>query len=101
QQGDEKHTDMPSMLYPVDQNRDNFYQMAELHVLRGDHLRLEYINFSWRPVITPKGWPKSLDVYVNASNLGILWKVNKENKDPEFSDRLSPLMSITTGLRLT
>lgn len=46
--GNEQHSDMPKMVYPLASNADSFYTQADIHVLKGDHIRFEYINISWQ-----------------------------------------------------
>ncbi|HEY4154729.1 MAG TPA: SusC/RagA family TonB-linked outer membrane protein [Puia sp.] len=45
--GDEKHTQVPSFIYPANSSRDGFYQDAEINALKGDHFRLQYINLEY------------------------------------------------------
>lgn len=98
--GDEKHTDMPKMVYPLASNADSFYTKSDIHVLKGDHIRLEYINLSWQ---TKLNFGKR-DIFpkfnVNLSNLGIVWRANKLHIDPEFAYRLSPPKVFSLGLQL-
>lgn len=89
--GDELHTNVPSAIYTSSNlNRDNFYKYAEINVLKGDHIRLQELNFSY--TITPgKSWfIKNPRVSANVNNLGIIWKANKEGIDPEVFDYPNP-----------
>ena len=97
--GDEQFTDMPSLIYPAQQNRDSFYAQSEIHVRRGDHIRLEYVNFSWRPRVLVESRIHS-QVYLNASNLGVLWRKSRDVKDPDYDNTLAPLKSFTAGVRV-
>lgn len=102
QPGDELITNIPSMVYPSNSNRNFFYQDAEVNVLKADHIRLQYINLSYSllkedyqrlPV-------KSLDIFSNVSNLGIIWRANKENIDPDYGNRSIPApKTVSFGLR--
>src|SRR5690606_23676100 len=54
--GDEEFTDVPSMVYPVNASRDIFYSGTEIQVLKGDHIRLQYINLGYD--FNKKEYPK-------------------------------------------
>jgi TonB-linked SusC/RagA family outer membrane protein len=89
--GDELHTNVPSAVYSSsNQNRDNFYYYSELNVLKGDHIRLQEINFSYLIPATKSKFIKNPRVYANLSNLGIIWKANNKGIDPEVFDYPNP-----------
>lgn len=98
--GDEMKTNIPSMDYPVDYNRDFFYNNSEVLVKKGSHVRFQDINISYS--LTGKSISKlpvkSLSLYVYANNLGILWRANKEDIDPEYQD-IPAQKNITIGLK--
>ena len=100
--GDELKTNVPAFIYPNNGNRDNFYQSSEVNILRADHVRLQYINLSYSLLKERKNNVpfNDLQLYLNAANLGILWRSNKENLDPEYPSVLKPERSITLGLRV-
>lgn len=86
--GDELNTAVPSLAYPSNFNRSNFYKYSEILVERGDHIRIQDINlnynfkkekYSWLPL-------RSMQLYFYTSNLGILWMKNKQQIDPDFND---------------
>ncbi|CDS92099.1 TonB-dependent receptor plug [Sphingobacterium sp. PM2-P1-29] len=86
QPGDETKTNVPVNLYTTDFNRDGFYNGSSVLVEKGDHIRLQYINLAYdfiMPANKIKGI-KGLQVFFNASNLGLLWKANKAGIDPDF-----------------
>jgi TonB-linked SusC/RagA family outer membrane protein len=91
--GDEKSTNIPSMVYPNPANRDRFYQYAEINVLKGDHIRLEDINISYN--LTKKQLASlpvnNVRFYFYANNLGVIWKANKAGIDPYYNN--SPLVA--------
>ncbi|WP_316847114.1 SusC/RagA family TonB-linked outer membrane protein [Pedobacter psychrodurus] len=100
--GDEALTNVPGAIYPSNSARDAFYNGAEVNVLKGDHLRLQYITLSYD--LKSKGLVKlnikKINLYASANNLGIIWRANKEHIDPEYpigTVLLSPSYSI--GLR--
>jgi TonB-linked SusC/RagA family outer membrane protein len=101
--GDEAYTNVPSFVYPNPSGRDDVYAYSEINVLKGDHIRLQYINASYS--INKSFWRRNpfneLQVYINASNLGVVWRANKENLDPEYPSSLQPLKSWAFGIRAT
>jgi TonB-linked SusC/RagA family outer membrane protein len=102
--GDEQHTYVPSMVYPDNASRDAFYLGSDPLVENGDHVRLQYItlsydllktNFSWLPV-------KSVKLYSNISNIGIIWAANKDHIDPDYyytPNTLKPPLTIAFGIK--
>lgn len=103
--GDELITDIPAVIYPASTQTENFYRYTEPFVLKGDHIRLQYINFSYR--LNQSSWEQlpfnSLQFFVNASNLGILWRANKEGLDPDYgysTDMLPPPNTYSIGVRI-
>lgn len=103
QPGDEEKTDIPSMAYPLSASRDDFFANSEPLVERGDHIRLQYINLGYS--IQSKNFSKlsfkSVQVYVNAANPGIIWKANKQGIDPEYQGamRMPPAPAFSIGIR--
>lgn len=98
--GDEKYTQVPRVKYPIDANRDSFYQAATINVLKGNHVRMEYINLSWHNLLNIGGEKLNIRVFLNASNLGLVWKSIKENVDPDFPGRLKPNPTYALGLNI-
>lgn len=101
--GDELNTDIPSMIYPGTNARDNFYKGSEVLVRKGDHIRLQYINFAYQmnkdkykflPV-------KSISLYANIANVGLIWTANKEKTDPDYlgENALKPSRTFSLGIR--
>lgn len=83
--GDEKFTNVPSLTFPTEGYKDEFYQFAEVNVLKGDHIRLQEVNLSYS--FGGKGWfLKNPRVYANISNLGVIWRANKLRLDPDTFD---------------
>lgn len=98
--GDELHTDVPSLVYPANGNRDTFYFKASNKVDKGDHIRLQYISLAHNLPLSllNKMGLKSLRIFSNISNLGILWRANKKGLDPEYPNALPPVKAYTIGL---
>ncbi|MFA6084217.1 SusC/RagA family TonB-linked outer membrane protein [Mucilaginibacter sp.] len=99
--GDEKHTNVPSIVYPADQTRDGFYQYSQATVEKGDHIRLQDISLGYSfDKLRFKGLPfNSLQVYAYANNLGILWRANKLKLDPDYPTGTPSPKTISIGLK--
>ncbi len=99
--GDELKTNIPSLAYPEISNRDAFYSNSEATVLKADNIRLQFINLSYeiRKAQFPKLPFSSAQLYLNGSNLGILWKANREGIDPDFGTGIPAPKNIAIGLR--
>lgn len=85
QPGDERYTTVPSMIYPTNTRRDEFYRNAEVTVERGDHIRIQDINLSYtflRNGIKPL---RNIRATFYARNLGVIWRANKHNLDPDVA----------------
>lgn len=100
QSGDEQYTNVPGIVYPADQSRDSFYAASEINVLRGDHVRLEYINFGWKPKIHLGTKVFSSTININMGNLGILWRSAKDVKDPQYPGSIAPGKRVGLDLRI-
>lgn len=87
QPGDEQTTSIPSVTYPTTTSREAFYAGSEGLVEKGDHIRLQYVTVAYDLQKEQlRGWPfKSIQIYVNANNLGILWRANKMGIDPGYN----------------
>ncbi len=98
--GDELYTHVPAMSYPADSRQDNFYQVSEVTVEKGDHIRLQDINFSYD--IDKSVWKKlpfnSVKLYLYANNLGVIWKATKSKQDPDYG--LPPRRNIAAGFTI-
>lgn len=99
QPGDEYNTDVPAFIFPetID-GRDGLYRNGEHLIERADHIRLQFINLSYTLRRPNKYMPKSTRVFINASNLGILWRANKHNLDPDYPYTVKPSRTLSLGL---
>lgn len=95
------NTDVPSFVYPVNSARDNFYRASEILAEKGDHVRLNYVQMSYRvsPAFLKRSPFRSMGVFLNANNLGIIWRANKYGLDPNYLN-LPPQKSFAIGIRL-
>ncbi len=95
QPGDELYTNVPALIYPANSSSDNFYSGSEVLVEKGDHMRLQYIHLSY-DIINNQSKPsafKNMQIYLNLSNLGVIWKMNKSHIDPDYNYGLNPLVN--------
>lgn len=102
--GDEALTNVPAM--PVygssDINyRDNFYLNSSALVEKGDHIRLQDINLSYDLLGKSHSLSglKSMRLYLYANDLGLLWRANDANLDPDYL-YLPPTRTIAIGATL-
>lgn len=100
-QGDERTTNVPSLSYPADSYRDQFYNFSEVTVERGDNIRLQDITFSWQvpSALLSRFKIKSARIYSYLNNLGILWRKNKLGLDPDYgTDNIAAPRSLAIGI---
>ncbi|WP_245723830.1 SusC/RagA family TonB-linked outer membrane protein [Pedobacter steynii] len=95
--GDETRTNVPSLTFPASLERDEFYRLSEINVLKGDHIRFQEINLSYAFRKT-NFFIKNPRIYANVNNLGIVWRANKAGIDPDINDYPMPR---TYGLGLS
>ncbi len=83
--GDEALTTVPSMTYPANSNRDRFYQNSDATVIKGDIIKLQDIklNYEFRPIKVGSTTIKQLNLFFYATNLGVVWRANKDKIDPD------------------
>ena len=106
QPGDEKTTVVPSMVYPANSSRDRVYSLSSVLVDKGGILRLQDIRLQYglnaRQI---RKLPVTrLNVFVYVSNLGLLWRANKDGIDPDHNHfgygGLPAPMSCSAGINL-
>jgi len=85
--GDEAITHVPSFTYPLNSNRDFFYQNAEINVLRGDNIRLQDIRLQYSINKRRNKIPfNSLQLFLYVNNINaILWRKDQSDWDPDFA----------------
>lgn len=102
--GDELTTDIPSMVYPISSIRETFYNNTEVLFRKGDHIRLSYVNLSYNlpEKLLKKAALRNLQLYFSASNLGLIWKKNKDGIDPDYVGiSIPPGKTFSFGLQTT
>ncbi|SEM85015.1 TonB-linked outer membrane protein, SusC/RagA family [bacterium A37T11] len=85
QPGDEKSTDVPSLIYPADPSRDGFYTNSSVLVEKGDLIRLNDIQINYQLNLNSAKalHVTNLNVFATAINLGLLWTASKKGLDPD------------------
>lgn len=99
QQGDENLTNVPSFQYPVNENRDGFYNSSEVNVIKGDHIRLNYVNLGYDLKIRSGNKIFGGQLYLNLADAGIIWRVNQANVDPDYVLGYTPQATYSIGFR--
>lgn len=90
------------MIYPADNNRDNFYSESDVLIDKGDNIRFKDISLSYtfHPVIHRYIPINLLQIYMYANNIGIIWKANHEGLDPDYPlGGIPPSRSISLGIK--
>ncbi|MDR6782740.1 TonB-linked SusC/RagA family outer membrane protein [Pedobacter africanus] len=97
--GDELITNVPAMRYPADLQADDYYRFSEAMISKGDHIRLQDLTlaYNFRGVALQKLKIKNLKLFAYANNLGILWRANKVNMDPDFPT-MKPARTLAFGI---
>ncbi|MFX1707225.1 SusC/RagA family TonB-linked outer membrane protein [Chitinophaga sp. CC14] len=91
--GDEHTTIVPALKYPIDNQRDLFFRGSEALVEKGDHVRLQDLQAGYSfKVHLGKYAATNLRIYGYVSNLGIIWRANKLDLDPDFTGNWSYLV---------
>jgi hypothetical protein len=81
--GDENFTTVPSFIYPNDPLRAQFYAGSAALIAKADHIRLQDVILSYT-LNKPNQIVQNIRIFMNVSNLGILWRANKLGLDPEY-----------------
>nr|WP_067054250.1 SusC/RagA family TonB-linked outer membrane protein [Mucilaginibacter sp. L294] len=98
--GDERTTNVPSLIYPNNTNRNNFYQYSDALIIKGDNIRLQDIRLSYdlpATLLKSKFFEK-VQLYAYANNVGIIWRKNKLGIDPEATTQYIDPRSFSIGL---
>ncbi len=101
--GDEKHTSVPSMAYPANGSRDEFYFYSQVLAEKADNIRLEDIRLDYvfdKTVYRHLPF-RQITLYMYASNLGVLWTANKDHIDPYYNSSPSAGRSMALGLNIS
>lgn len=102
--GDEKFTNVPGLQFPLNEKRDLYYALSTENIVRGDHVRLQYLQAGWFAERKPgSSFPvKRIDLNVTFGNPGIIWKSNRKGIDPDVAASEFPeSRSVTFSLLVT
>jgi len=101
--GDENQTYVPSMIYPADPNRDEFYTYSDKLVDRADNIRLQDLRLSY--TLDKRSFHalpfRTIQFYLYANNLAILWRANHDGLDPDSPYAPPATKSLSLGLRIS
>ena len=102
EQGDETWTHVPAMIYPLNSNRENYYQHASVLVESASHIRLQYVHLQYN-IRNAFRTQTNVELFINAENLGLLWKKTDKNIDPEYENSynaIRPPLQWSLGTRI-
>jgi TonB-linked SusC/RagA family outer membrane protein len=102
--GDESLTSVPSFTYPLIPERDNFYSGSSALIEKADCIRLQYVTLSYNLTNQQARWLpfKGTQFFLNANNLGIIWRANHLGIDPNYYYTTSTMptpKTVAIGLR--
>lgn len=102
QPGDERYTNIPSLSLPADNARDYFFAYSSALVEKGDHIRLQDIRFSYSLLKNRWGKPirPTMEAYLYANNVCLLYTANKHRIDPDFANGVPLPLNITVGVKI-
>jgi TonB-linked SusC/RagA family outer membrane protein len=100
--GDELTTKIPGLVFPQNDARNTFFNYSEDLVERGDHIRLQDIRFSYQLNVKKlsKTPFKNTSFFIYSQNLGIIWRKNKVNIDPDYLSSFPQPFSCSLGINL-
>ncbi|TDQ80145.1 SusC/RagA family TonB-linked outer membrane protein [Sphingobacterium yanglingense] len=100
--GDEQFTNVPSLVYPNNLNRSDFYKYADLLIEPAAHVRLQDLQLSYdaSSLIKVKSLNRARLIF-SASDLGILWTKNNKSIDPQFINGNPIRTTYSLGIQLT
>ncbi|WP_257669181.1 SusC/RagA family TonB-linked outer membrane protein [Parapedobacter tibetensis] len=92
--GDELHTDVPAWAETVQPYRSQSYLYSEALITDGDQIRLQDVNLSYDLPVNQTLLLRRMRLYAYARNLGILWKANQDDIDPDYvnAEYIAPRM---------
>jgi len=91
--GDELHTNVPSLVYPLNTYRNTFYQYSQVLVQNASFVRLQDISLGYdlKSSVLKKSGFEHLTVFAYANNIGLLWRANSVGVDPDAGSSGIPL----------
>jgi len=100
--GDEKITSVPSLVFPSNYPRDEFYTYSEALIEKGDHIRLQDIKVSYAlPKASYRRLPvQAIRFYLYLNNIGILWRANHKGIDPDYINGIPNPRTLALGCKM-
>nr|WP_295933683.1 SusC/RagA family TonB-linked outer membrane protein [uncultured Dyadobacter sp.] len=99
--GDELLTHVPSMPLTENVARTEFYTYSQVLVQKGDHIRFQDLNLSYS--LGRDRYQKlpfsTVQIYLYANNIGLIWKRAKGSLDPDYILGPAPPRSLALGIR--
>ena len=101
--GDELITDVPSFVYPLNNNRDQFYRASSPLVEKGDHIRLQDIKVAYRLPLSylRKTGFQEISPFIYMNNIGIIWRSNNHGLDPDNNNKMPTPFTFSFGVKLS
>jgi TonB-linked SusC/RagA family outer membrane protein len=99
--GDERSTYVPSIVYPLNAYREEFYEYSRVLIEKADQIRFQDLNIGY-DLSSMRFVKKSfshLQVFSYINNIGILWKANKSGIDPDAINGYRLPLTISVGAK--
>ena len=99
--GDELTTNVPSLIYPGNSNRDEIYTFSNVLIEKADHIRLQDVRLNYQLDKNKfKRLPFSnISLYLYAANLGIIWKATHQKLDPDYPTGIPVSKTTSLGIK--
>jgi len=97
--GDEQRTNVPALIYPAQVNRTNLYTYSEVLIEKADHFRFQDLRLGYNLRSRNLLPLRNLTVFAYLSNLGIIWRANRYNIDPDNPAGLPAVKTFAIGLK--
>jgi TonB-linked SusC/RagA family outer membrane protein len=91
--GDEHYTTVPAFEIVGDDSREYFYKYSDVLVERGDHIRLQNLQllYNGQNILRLHNKKIRLQIGINFNNLGIIWRANYKQLDPDVVAGMLPV----------
>ncbi|RYD97155.1 MAG: SusC/RagA family TonB-linked outer membrane protein [Sphingobacteriales bacterium] len=100
QPGDENSTSVPSFVYPVNMDRDNFYSLASVNAYKADNVRLDNISLSYKlQRREDASFLNRMELFLNLQNVAVIWKATDKAADPDYEGGIPPIRTLSLGLK--
>ena len=102
QPGDEKNTNVPSLIIWPDNDRDNTYSNSSILVEKGDNIKLKSIKFEFDlgKRLARQIGVKRITTYTIVDNVVTIWKATKTTVDPDYLTVVPNPRSYTLGINI-